>query len=457
MHSLIKSIVLAEIDPYTSILNQNLTGIGTMINVGRDRTAINKSNLVQYSAILDRRVCPLCKKLDGAVFENNSPEYYKFMPRVHHNCRCIYVYISKDESRQPKIFIPSIDEDLLKLGSLISETVSTGGAVAMITTTTSPILHTKFVTKEIEDYLQDIEESINGEEVLPLIIDQINNLDSNLYPTGLIEEYLKYISSHTRNLKKKDLQKLLLQQYRNYLEDAFDSSGINFIFGKNLKLDEFTLTELARQYQVIVSIQNRLKLKLGKYGDFKSPLMDEYKIRALPKGTQGMFTSFLYKNERKLEINLGDFKLNLEESRRKIERSMNSNWSIVPEGENIDFIDNKIYTLIHEMGHGVDWRLNDKNAKDYTTTTGAKYKKYSTWSEKNNIQYDKNNNSIPFEKYPSQYSKTNGQEAFAECFTDLVLSKEPTEMSKLIADKLGIDKNDLYMDNLLTLMDEIDF
>jgi|WetSurMetagenome_2_1015567.scaffolds.fasta_scaffold10568_5 SPP1 gp7 family putative phage head morphogenesis protein len=110
----IVTMILSETDGYDTILEDNLGGVSTMMNLGRDRTAIATCKKVEYSAILDKRTCPLCKFLDGQVFEVNSPEYFKYMPRVHERCRCIYVYVGQEEVNPPDIKIKKPDAEMLK-------------------------------------------------------------------------------------------------------------------------------------------------------------------------------------------------------------------------------------------------------------------------------------------------------------------------------------------------------
>jgi len=51
----------------------------------------------QYSAILDRRTCELCARQDELVIPIESTDLARFTPPVHHNCRCVYVWITRDE------------------------------------------------------------------------------------------------------------------------------------------------------------------------------------------------------------------------------------------------------------------------------------------------------------------------------------------------------------------------
>lgn len=52
----------------------------------------------QYSAILDRRTCELCSDLDETVIPIEHTDLSRFTPPVHHNCRCVWVWITLDEA-----------------------------------------------------------------------------------------------------------------------------------------------------------------------------------------------------------------------------------------------------------------------------------------------------------------------------------------------------------------------
>lgn len=51
----------------------------------------------QYSAILDRRTCELCGDLDEKVIPIESTDLARFTPPIHHNCRCLWVWITREE------------------------------------------------------------------------------------------------------------------------------------------------------------------------------------------------------------------------------------------------------------------------------------------------------------------------------------------------------------------------
>lgn len=70
------------------------------LNEGR-RDAIERGGIplrgAQYSALLDRRTCDLCERLDEQVIAVEHPDLRRFTPPVHHNCRCLFVWITRDE------------------------------------------------------------------------------------------------------------------------------------------------------------------------------------------------------------------------------------------------------------------------------------------------------------------------------------------------------------------------
>jgi hypothetical protein len=68
----------------------------------------------QWSAILDKVTCPLCKSLDGMVVRVNSEEYRKYQAgKIHGNCRCIWVYISKEEVDAPEVDFKEPDKKIV--------------------------------------------------------------------------------------------------------------------------------------------------------------------------------------------------------------------------------------------------------------------------------------------------------------------------------------------------------
>lgn len=52
----------------------------------------------QYSAVLDRRTCDLCASMDEQIIPIEHSDLARFTPPVHHNCRCLWVWITRDEA-----------------------------------------------------------------------------------------------------------------------------------------------------------------------------------------------------------------------------------------------------------------------------------------------------------------------------------------------------------------------
>lgn len=51
----------------------------------------------QWSAILDKRTCPICNELDGMYFSSLEPYLDVMQPPLHMSCRCILVGVLKEE------------------------------------------------------------------------------------------------------------------------------------------------------------------------------------------------------------------------------------------------------------------------------------------------------------------------------------------------------------------------
>jgi len=145
---------LNEGKEYDTILNDNLGGISTMINLGRDRTAVEKCKIAEYSAILDKKTCPLCKYLDGQVFKVGSSEYERYMPRIHDRCRCIYVYVGEEEGNQPKESFREPPPEIIKEhGQLIGKPNAPASETASLKNIIAPIVMTSMILQpsEIKD------------------------------------------------------------------------------------------------------------------------------------------------------------------------------------------------------------------------------------------------------------------------------------------------------------------
>jgi len=55
-----------------------------------------------WSAILDDKVCDLCRSLDGKVMDANGPEYSIYKSPIHPRCRCTQIPITSDAEIIPK-------------------------------------------------------------------------------------------------------------------------------------------------------------------------------------------------------------------------------------------------------------------------------------------------------------------------------------------------------------------
>lgn len=80
--------------------------IASAMNLGRDdvfRIFESKLDRFEFSAILDRKTCPICSDLDGTVV--NSAEYQATIwnPPIHFSCRCIWVAVEIEEEVKPDL------------------------------------------------------------------------------------------------------------------------------------------------------------------------------------------------------------------------------------------------------------------------------------------------------------------------------------------------------------------
>ena len=76
------------------------------INEGRAyvfKTKLKDIKVFQYSAVLDRRTCPTCGQLDGAVVEAEEYGATPWHPPIHMNCRCIWVAIGTKQVEAPAV------------------------------------------------------------------------------------------------------------------------------------------------------------------------------------------------------------------------------------------------------------------------------------------------------------------------------------------------------------------
>lgn len=71
-------------------------GRGDVFAANRDQIAV-----YQYSAILDNKVCPTCRDLDGTTMDYATYANFAWKPPIHIFCRCILVAVYKDQTEIP--------------------------------------------------------------------------------------------------------------------------------------------------------------------------------------------------------------------------------------------------------------------------------------------------------------------------------------------------------------------
>ncbi len=62
-----------------------------------------KIERVKYSAIMDKSVCPICRELDGLVVPVDSPIRSKYSTPQHYLCRCVWLFVTKEDILDPEI------------------------------------------------------------------------------------------------------------------------------------------------------------------------------------------------------------------------------------------------------------------------------------------------------------------------------------------------------------------
>lgn len=80
--------------------------ISSAIGMGRDtvfETYANDIESYEYSAILDRKTCPICRDLDGSVVDAEEYKNNQWNPPIHFHCRCLWVAIRKTEEDKPPV------------------------------------------------------------------------------------------------------------------------------------------------------------------------------------------------------------------------------------------------------------------------------------------------------------------------------------------------------------------
>lgn len=77
----------------------------------------------QYSAILDRKTCKLCRYLDGMIVNINDPMYEAYQPPLHHACRCLWNFILSTDPDVENLRFTFMEPEvglISKHGSLLS-------------------------------------------------------------------------------------------------------------------------------------------------------------------------------------------------------------------------------------------------------------------------------------------------------------------------------------------------
>ncbi len=80
--------------------------VGGAFNTGR--IAVYEANpdkiyAFQYTAVIDNRTTNICKSMHGRVIAKDDPDFYRFAPPLHTNCRSFWVEILNNEFIKPKI------------------------------------------------------------------------------------------------------------------------------------------------------------------------------------------------------------------------------------------------------------------------------------------------------------------------------------------------------------------
>lgn len=80
--------------------------IAAAVGMGRDTVFTAYENDIEeyeYSAILDRKTCPICRDLDGSVVDAEEYRDNQWNPPIHFHCRCLWVAIRKTEEDKPPV------------------------------------------------------------------------------------------------------------------------------------------------------------------------------------------------------------------------------------------------------------------------------------------------------------------------------------------------------------------
>ena len=80
--------------------------VSSAIGMGRDtvfETYKDDIESFEFSAILDRKTCPICRDLDGSIVDADEYRTNQWNPPIHFHCRCLWVAIRKAETDKPPV------------------------------------------------------------------------------------------------------------------------------------------------------------------------------------------------------------------------------------------------------------------------------------------------------------------------------------------------------------------
>jgi SPP1 gp7 family putative phage head morphogenesis protein len=95
--------------------------VGDSINIGRGAEAKQMGvKGAQWSAVMDDHTCPLCEELDGKTLSVDNPDFDIFRPPLHYGCRCILVFIGKDNTGEEYDWVTPPGNLVKKYGNFVT-------------------------------------------------------------------------------------------------------------------------------------------------------------------------------------------------------------------------------------------------------------------------------------------------------------------------------------------------
>jgi len=92
---------LKQVSPYRieTMMRTNTTGAfnNGRVAMGYDKDLKDYIVAYQYSAVIDDRTTPVCMELDGKIIRKDDPDFDRFVPPQHFNCRSILVPVTTDD------------------------------------------------------------------------------------------------------------------------------------------------------------------------------------------------------------------------------------------------------------------------------------------------------------------------------------------------------------------------